>query len=168
MVVCRNRICAVGGGGRNNSNNGQQGSTRQENKIASRRLEVLTRDETSNLVIWIKAFLATLCHLNNMWLQPVPERLHLKEGQGMPHCILLQDKKCPSYSPTECVPGLMAKKRRVWAMKTPPPHSFPQTHPEHIQRGRTEQVHRTHRKRICHCLLSKDTSHRRNSCKDQE
>jgi len=56
----------VGGGGRNHSNKGQQGSTRQESRTAPCRLEVLIRDETSNLVIRIKAFWGTPCHLNNM------------------------------------------------------------------------------------------------------
>lgn len=160
MVVCRNGTCAVGRRRRNSSNKeDQQGSTHQENKIALCRFEVLMRDGTPNSVNWLKHF------------GPFhPSKQHVVTASALEKdkaCLTVSCSKLRSAPQTvqPNVSAVMAEKRRIWAMNTPPPHFFPQTHPECIQRGRTDQVHRKHGKYICHCPLSKYMCQRRSSCK---
>lgn len=129
-----------------------------EEENATCRFEVLTRNETSNLVTWIKAFWATLCHLNNLWLWPVPEGLHLKEGPAMLHCILLREEKCPAYSPTECASADARKEKGLGHKNTSSVFFSPNTSKGCSERKTWAGPQKTHNTYL---------SQRRNSCKDK-
>lgn len=131
----QNGVCAVRGRGRNNSNKGQQGST-YVGRIKQPCWNLECSEEMRLLVIWIKAFQASLCHLHNMWLQPVPWGLCLKDKQCVPH-TLLQGEKCPSDSPREWARSDGWQEKGLGHENTYHCILFP----KHIQgEGKTEQV----------------------------